>query len=293
MTDIIPRDLIKHLEWEPGKKKPKKKKPVPKPEQQKDISIDYLIKNGAYFENNNLPTALRKAYEHAGKEGSVASMPQLIAGKAIADKSNYLWKKWYTALSEENICIDKKGRFGKKGKAIVITVHNRGILTPDRIQKAYDEKLTKQYAAKYTEKEIGDLLSGILPNGNSIPFCTVDDVKRGITLPLASLPYAVVMDFETVKATESGWYKKKRFMDNPLVIARAGTLEYLETYFDKAKDSNKNVGCWHRFKEIDPKQPQGRLLFLGSSYYGLNGNYYLDYYGRFVGVAPEARRAKK
>ena len=46
-------------------------------------------------------------------EGIVASMPQLIAGKSLTDKKSYLWKDWFTALSEENIGIDRKGTFVK------------------------------------------------------------------------------------------------------------------------------------------------------------------------------------
>ena len=45
-------------------------------------------------------------------------------------------------------------------------------------------------------------------------------------------------------------------MENPLVIARAGTLKHLDDYFEKAKSSDK-VGNWHRFGEIDFRQPQG------------------------------------
>ncbi|MBU2637590.1 MAG: hypothetical protein KJ955_01325, partial [Nanoarchaeota archaeon] len=71
-----------------------------------------------------------------------------------------------------------------------------------------------------------------------------------------------------------------------LVIARAGTLEHLDGYFDKAKSSDK-VGNWHRLGEINFRQPQGRLLFVYLTYYGLSGDDYLYYDGRFVGVAPE------
>ncbi|MBU4352524.1 MAG: hypothetical protein KKA65_05240 [Nanoarchaeota archaeon] len=62
-------------------------------------------------------------------------------------------------------------------------------------------------------------------------------------------------------------------MENPLVIARAGTLEYLESYFEKAKHSkNNNLGCLHPFKNRDASTPQGRLLFLNNNHNGLNGN---------------------
>ena len=77
-------------------------------------------------------------------------------------------------------------------------------------------------------------------------------------------------------------------MENPLVIARAGTLEHIEAYFEKAKHKNGTLGNWHRFGEIDFRQPQGRLLFVNDTYYGIYGYNYLDNNGSFVGVAPEA-----
>ena len=77
-------------------------------------------------------------------------------------------------------------------------------------------------------------------------------------------------------------------MENPLVIARAGTLEHLDDYFEKAKHKNGTLGNWHRFGEIDFQQPQGRLLFvdLAGLYFAATGDLYYD--PSFVGVAPEA-----
>jgi hypothetical protein len=122
---------------------------------------------------------------------------------------------------------------------------------------------------------------------------SVDDVKNGrISNPFGR--YGVVMDLEIAKATTSGYQPKGEFMENPLVIARAGTLEHLENYFEKAKSSEDKVGSWHPFNNIDSSTAQGRLLFLDYSYSGLSGNDLLYYDGLFVGVAPEApSRTKK
>ena len=98
------------------------------------------------------------------------------------------------------------------------------------------------------------MLKGILPSGESINLYTVDDVKRGIPEPFGR--YAVWMPAEAAKTTASNWHKKKEFMENPLVIARAGTLEHIEAYFEKAKHTDGTVGNWHRFGEIDFQQPQ-------------------------------------
>ncbi|MBS3066182.1 hypothetical protein J4229_04010, partial [Candidatus Pacearchaeota archaeon] len=64
--------------------------------------------------------------------------------------------------------------------------------------------------------------------------------------------------------------------------------ENLEAYSEKAK-SGEDIGNWHVYGgDRDPSVPQGRLLFLGSDCCGLNGGISLEFYGRFVGVAPEA-----
>ena len=74
-----------------------------------------------------------------------------------------------------------------------------------------------------------------------------------------------------------------------MVLARlAGALEYIEPYFEKAKNSNSNVCNWHKLTERDPGQPQGRVLFVGTSDDGLSGVNVLNGNGSYVGVTPEA-----
>ncbi|MFC1774954.1 hypothetical protein ACFLZN_01415 [Nanoarchaeota archaeon] len=244
-----------------------------------------------------VPIALENALTEVSSMG-VASMPYLIAGNSAANRdrkysanSHWLWKDWFTCYSEENVIIDSKGLFGERGKPVVFVVHRGGILTPERIKRAYSGGLTPQNAAKYTSDETNGLLEGKLPNGKQIQIYTVDDVKKGnVSNPFGQ--YAVVVNFETAKATKSDYHSKDDFKNNELVIARAGTLDYLDEYFEKAQSGN-TVGNWHRFTEIDPNQPQGRLLFLDGSNYGLDGDDNLDNDGRFVGVAPEAHGARK
>ena len=81
------------------------------------------------------------------------------------------------------------------------------------------------------------------------------------------------------------------------VITYAGGVQEGQNVIKRAKESfkSKKLGVWHPFNsdKFNPDEPQGRVLFLNSGdYSGLYGNYYLDYYGRFVGVAPEAQRDK-
>ena len=75
--------------------------------------------------------------------------------------------------------------------------------------------------------------------------------------------------------------------NNDLVLARAGTLEYIEPYFDTIQSGN-TVGNWHRFGKIDPRVSQGRVLFVYDGNNGLHGNFNLDNDARFVGVQKNA-----
>ena len=85
-------------------------------------------------------------------------------------------------------------------------------------------------------------------------------------------------------------------MENTLVIARAGTLEHLDDYFEKAKDSDGDVGNWCRLGEIDFRQPQGTACSSSTLPISVSAAAAISaLVVRFVGVAPEAarRRAKK
>ncbi len=297
MTRIIPYELIKHLEWDPDKQDSQKQEtPQPLP-QQSTFTVESLINHGKEFfsdakdeENRSigLATALQEAVDYVGNEGIIASMPYLIAGKAQADSESYLWQRYFDVLSEEHVGIDKNGVFVERGKPVVITLHGKGILTPTRIMMAYNEGLTEQRTARLTEEEFYNLLNGNIPSGEQINIYTLEDIKsNNISNPFGN--YAVILDHEIAKTTNSGLHKKTDFMKNPLIFARAGTLDYLDDYFDKAKDSDGEVGNWHRLNEIDPNQQQGRLLYLYNDFDGLDGHDGLDDSGRFVGVAPEAQ----
>ncbi|MBL7100845.1 MAG: hypothetical protein ISS23_02735 [Nanoarchaeota archaeon] len=289
MTRIIPEKelekFIKSTGWVPGQEPFKSKTPpITEYKHSSEYGVDDILK-GQQFYDDNLPDALQQALDYVGVEGVVASMPYLIAGKSQAGKSNYLWKDWFTALSEENIGVDKSGKFVAAGNPVVVTVHGGGLLTPERIKQAYSEGLING-SAKYSDDEFSNLLEGRLPSGDLIELYSFEKIKEGVSD--LSHRFGVVMPYSTAQNTESGYHKKKDFIQNPLVIARAGGIENLEAYFDKAKDSDGEVGNHHPFKNRDASVPQGRVLFLNSNYNGLCGSNNLDSDGRFVGVAPEA-----
>ncbi|MBU4456460.1 MAG: hypothetical protein KKA65_03075 [Nanoarchaeota archaeon] len=305
MTKIIPdKDLEKYIQaigWTPGQKAPVRK-PVNEPNKtqptsQSIVNIDDILKGNTFYSEEKkddkyigVAVALQEALDFIGTDGYVATMPELIAAKIKADKSHDFWQKWYAIHTEENIGVDKKGRFYTANEPVLVLVNGGGILTPDRIMKAYDGGLVNN-SAKYEFTEFDNLLDGQLPDGSSIKLFSFEDIKKGVS----NLPhrFGVVMPYSTAQGTESGYHNKKAFMENPLVIARAGGVKNLESYYKKAKNSDGNLGCWHPFNDRDASVPQGRVLFLYNINNGLNGIINLIDIGRFVGVAPEAHVARK
>ncbi len=261
----------------------------------------------AIFFDSHLPNALRRALEYAGNDGFVASMPQLLHARANASYDNIIWNTWFTANSEESVVKTPQGHH------VVVAVHGGGIFaSPERFERAYratvdprlnSEGLTKQYAAKISEREARDLLAGKLPDGTEIPIYSFSEFKQGI----ADLPmrYAVVLDLEIARKSKRGYETFDVLKDDPLMIIRAGGVEPLAAYLDKAKArrNTKTMGNWHPFNRIDPDEPQTRVLFLARTYddvedeeqirdsgydadYGMGGDASMHNMGQYVAVAP-------
>ncbi|MFA6073163.1 MAG: hypothetical protein WC758_03555 [Candidatus Woesearchaeota archaeon] len=294
MIKIIPREQIKHLEWNTNNPLPANSSNTTNtvPIQNflnQEVSLDAIL-TGTPFYDSKISVALQQALEYATPDGYIATMPELISAKIKADKSHDFWQKWYSAHTEENIGIDKKGRFYSKDEPVLVVVNGGGILTPERITKAYEDELIGG-SAKYSDNEFDDLLDGKLPNGVTIPLYRFEEINAG----KSGLPhqFGIVMPYSLAQGTSSGYHKKDGFTTNPLVIARAGGIENLEAYYELAKDSVGDVGNHHVYDGRDASTPQGRLLYLLNYYSGLYGNNNLDVSGRFVGVAPEAHGAKK
>ena len=261
----------------------------------------------AIFFESYITIALRRALRYAGDDGFVASMPALLHARVNAPYDNIIWNTWFTSNSEESVVTTPQGNH------VVVTVHGGGIFaTPARIERSLradldrsnSEGLTGQYAAKISEIEARDVLDGNLPDGSEIPVYPFDEFKRGI----ADLPmrYAVVLDFEMAKKSKSGYESFEVLKDDPNMIVRAGGVEPLAAYLDKARDRNntKLMGTWHRYNRIDPDQPQTRIPRLAGNKggvgsegndQGLGWGYDADYgitgagligIGRYVAVAP-------
>ncbi len=248
-----------------------------------------------------MPTAQRAALDYAKEQGTfVAPMTLLLR--------NFPHGNWYTANSEEHYGIDADGQFGPKGGHVVVTLHGGregiGLLTPDIIELAYDMKraekggMNEVYAAVlsdvYADKNVfADLLHGGLPNGESILVLPHVRLKNE-GAPANFQRYASVRTLDLARQTDSGYKPIKRLTDkkgkitDSQVIAYAGGVPEGQRVIDNSKKAGyENLGVWHPFNRADfnPDVAHGRVLFVGYiDYDGLNGDYYLDNYGRFVGV---------
>ncbi len=257
--------------------------------------------------DSHVPTALRRALEYAGDDGYVASMPQLLHARANASYDNIIWNTWFTSNTEESVVKTPQGQ------TVIVAVHGGGIYaSPERfeityrasVDRASSEGFTGQYAGKISETEARDVLAGKLPDGTEIPIFSFDEFKQGI----ANLPwrYAVVLDFERARKSTRGFDPFDVLKDEPNMIVRAGGVEPLAAYLDKARDrhNTKIMGNWHPYNRIDPDQPQCRIPFLAGNEggigtendddddygydaeYGMGGDACIHNMARYVAVAP-------
>ncbi len=262
-----------------------------------EVSMSNRI--GCSFYDGNLPTAFSAVLAYAAEiSGVVASMPTHLHLRRKVSFKHSLWNTWYTCNSEEDV--------GKtaQGTKVVLEAHNgAGPLTwrhgPERITTAYERGLTKQYAAHLTDKEIKLLLAGKFPDGtdgvqvfeNVKEFSSATDTFEKCA-DLLLKPYAVILDFDAAKATESGYQDIQRLRDNPLVHVRAGGVAVAHAFIDYAAQRYSNYGNWHPFNVINPAETQGRVLFVGyGDGNGLGGSGNLNLNGQFLGVRAEQSSA--
>lgn len=262
---------------------------------------------GEIFFEPYVPAALQRALEYAGESGFVASLPQLLHARANAPFDNIIWNTWFTSYTEENVLTTPQGNL------VVVVVHGGGIFgSPDRLETTHRSSvaesspvgLTGKYAGKITSVEANDLLQGRLPDGAEVPIYPFSEFKQDV----ADLPmrYGVVLDFELAKQSKRGYERFDILKDDPNMIARAGGVEPLAAYLDKAqaRHNTELMGNWHPYNRINPDQPQARIVFLAgnqggvgseddegpdfgyNSEYGIGGDASIHNMARYVAVAP-------
>jgi len=217
--------------------------------------------------NSYLPDALRLALEYAGEDGFVASLPQLLRARINAGDDNEIWQaRSLTSNSEESVATTTQGN------TVVVVVHGGGIFaSPERFRKLYHASVARSckigftglFGAKISQQEASNVVDGRLPDGGEIPVYSFDEFRQGI----ANLPrrYAVVLDYEIARNSKCGNLGFDQLKDDPMMIARAGGAETAVAYLERVKARARSdvMGSWHTFNDIDPRQPQTRVLFLG------------------------------
>lgn len=222
----------------------------------------------------HLPDALKRALEHAGDDGFVASLPQLLRARVDASFDNEIWDTWFfTSNSEESLVKTPHGRH------VAVIVHGGGIFArPERFRqlclastdRSNPDGFTGLFGGRILEEEAHDILDGRCPDGVEIPVFSFDELRQGI----ADMPrrYAIVMDFEAAKKSVCGLASFAELKDDPLMIARAGGIEAAAAYLDKAQAyyGTEVMGSWHRFADMDPMHAQTWIPFvydcLGGAY---------------------------
>lgn len=261
------------------------------------------------FYASYLPTALELAIDHAGADGFVASMPDLLHARVDADYDNFIWNTWFTTNSEENIVNTPAGN-----KALV-SVHGGGIFgVPARFRKLFhadvnrhnDIGYTGLFAGKITNKEAAAILEGKLLDGTEMPMYDYDDFAKGIN----DLPrrYGVVMDYDTAKNSITGMAPFDALKADPMMIVRAGGPQAAARYLDKAqkRHGTSQMGSWHSYdnRQVNPEELQTTNLLLSGnqggvdsdieddhirgydSDFGLRSGVTMVYCSRYVAVAP-------
>ncbi len=217
----------------------------------------------AIFFHGYLPHALRSALEYAGKDGYVASLPQLLHARVNARYDNEIWNNWFNPNTEENLLTTPQGN------RVIVTIHGGGIFaSPMRYERLFrastdrhsEYGFTGLFAGKISEQEASDALEGRMPDGAEIPIYPFDEFKRGN----GNLPrrYGVVTDYETAKNSACGYVSFNELRDDPVMIVRAGGPAAAHAYLDKAQTRNDTdkMGSWHPLNSVDtPDQPQTRV----------------------------------
>ena len=245
------------------------------------LRADDVRMEAAVIFDSYLPDALRRALDYAGDDGFVASMPQLLRARTNAPCDNEIWNiRLFASTSEENVVRTRQGNH------VVVAVHGGGIFaSPERFRTLYHASTSRYsalgftglFGAKISEMEAQGLLEGRLPDGNELPAFSFGEFENGIS----DLPrrYAVIVDFAIARNSSNGNAPFDALKDDPLMIVRAGGAEAAAAYLDRARDrgTSEVTGSWHCLNDIDPDQPQTRVLFLG---------------GNEGGAATEFRRAQ-
>ena len=286
IMDRIPRKDIQHLIYDPDALKEEEEEVKSVPEAaEPEVKVKYVASHKIEdikdrwrsFSGERIYDALRDAEEYACEGGFVPTMPEFVEALTKVPVRNKLWRNGYVTQTEEYIGIDHEGKFVNKGDHVSIVVHGEGI-TPTRIKEEYDPKNPGEYSITLTEGEFDDLLSGILPNENTVKLHTFKEfMNKRENLPAY---YGIALDYKDIRKLPTHIYNKKDLLVNPLIIARCGgKKDAIEKYFEKAMSAPGIKGTtatglpnFHKYRFVEPEGPEGWKLEHNKGFYG-SGQY--------------------
>ena len=113
----------------------------------------------AFYHGDGFVAAWKQAMQFAGKEGRIATMPEIVAARLESKPGEEPWETYYTTLTAEYY------GFSKLGNRILIIAHGIGpMATLEGIQKAYswqyNDKTRSKDGGRITQQEFLDLEAG-------------------------------------------------------------------------------------------------------------------------------------
>ncbi|MFH1456208.1 MAG: hypothetical protein ABIF40_04635 [archaeon] len=204
------------------------------------------------FYNKKLYQALQDCLDEDYKP---LYMPELADRRINLNEDDEIWNNWFIAPS-----VRVTGRT-KQGNAVVVYAHIPNYFSnPENIKNA-----------------LGNLRNGAgsMPQEEFYNLLNQEDNER-----------VFVIDYSDLKNSSNGMIKVDKALEHPQTIPFLGGRGRAEQYLEKfRKIKGDKIGIYYS-NDLDDTA-RGRLLFLYSSRSGLDGDYDLDYIGRFLRVAAE------
>jgi hypothetical protein len=173
----------------------------------------------AFYHEDGFVAAHKNATRFTGKNGRLATLPDIINARLATDPGETPWEMYFTSLSAEYFGV------GKSGKRIIIVAHGIGPMsTLDGILNAYryefGDKERNHRGGRISQQEFWDLEAGLYGDVEIVDF--EEYVKR------YQYPFMQILD-------------ANQAIDDPLLRARLGprAVEYVLKHEEYARQ-------WHQ-----------------------------------------------
>ncbi len=244
----------------------------------------------------SLSSALRLAYAYAGEDGSVASLPELLVARILAEHTSSLWQTTITSNTVEIVGVDAAGT------PSIFVYHGRGPLQPDLIDAI---RAPSSRDLKYPIPLLAEHVAAILNSASGFSFLPYQDFLDAEDD--LEIPYGVKLDLETVVGGDyCGKPVTEAKVEDQLLIARCGGLAIAQRYLLEHKQAYGVQQVLHRntFSEkTNPDKPYARFLVLGQDdaapevgstiIRGIRGDQNMMFGASFFAVNPEIHSAQE